>query len=83
MASHKIKKKDTYAFQALEKGEATAEQQVRALNWIMGCTGVYTQSFRPDCPDQTAFAEGKRNIGLQIITLLKLNPGKLKDDENE
>ncbi len=76
------KKRDLYALQALEKGEATPEQQTRALMWIIECAGTYDLSYRPDSPDQTIFAEGKRHVGLQIIKLLKLNPGKLKENTN-
>lgn len=79
----KYDKRDAYALQALEKGEATPDQQILALNWIINCAGTYDQSYRPDSPDQTIFAEGKRNIGLQIIKVLKLNPGKLKENTND
>lgn len=78
----KYSKRELYAMQALEKGEATPDQQKLALNWIVNCAGTYDQSYRPDSPDQTIFAEGKRNVGLQIIKVLKLNPGKLKENTN-
>lgn len=78
----KYVKPDVYALQALAEGKATSDQQKRALQWIVDCAGTYDLSYRPDSPDQTVFAEGKRFVGLQIVKLLKLKPGKIKDDTN-
>lgn len=58
------------ALKALGKGEARADQQVAALNFIIeGLAGTYDLSFRPDDAGgsrETDFAEGRRLVGLQI-----------------
>jgi hypothetical protein len=76
-------KREAYALRAIEKGEATADQQMLALNWIVNCANTYDLSYRPDSTEATAFAEGRRFVGLQIVKILKLNPGKLKENAND
>lgn len=61
---------DCAAFIALAQGSATPEQQKRALDWIIrGAAGTYDLSYRPDSERATAFAEGKRFVGLQVVKL--------------
>ena len=75
---------DTSALQALAEGKASEHQQKRALDWIITkASGAYDMSFRPDNERVTAFAEGKRFVGLSIIHELKINVGKLRRDQNE
>lgn len=66
---------DVAAIQALQRGDAMEHQQQRALNWIIEACGTYDLSFRPgdDGERDTAFAEGKRSVGLQIVKLINLN----------
>lgn len=76
---------DVSAIQALERGEATPDQQKRALNWIIvHAAKTYDQSYRPGTEGQrdTDFAEGKRYVGNEIVKMLKLEPGKLRREEN-
>ena len=57
---------DVAAIQALRGGTATAEQQARALEYIVVTVcRLGDMSFRPgfDGARETAFAEGKRSIG--------------------
>src|SRR3990167_1568258 len=64
---------DIGAIQALAKGEAEPHQQQRALKWLIEtvcCT--YDLSFRPDSERETAFAEGRRFVGLNIVKATKL-----------
>lgn len=69
----------TLAIQALDRGEATPDQQKRALNWIiMEVSGRNDQSYRPD-PYETAFAEGRRFVGNQIYKELQVNLINLKE----
>lgn len=78
----KYEKRDVYAIQALEQGEANAEQQKRALEYIINIIcGTYDLSYRPglDGDRDTAFAEGKRFVGSQIVKLLKINPAMVED----
>lgn len=61
---------DTMAIKALATGTANDGQQKRALAWIINAVcGTYDLSFRPgESGDrETAFAEGKRHVGLQIV----------------
>lgn len=58
------------AIKAVGKGEARPEQQIAALNFIIeAMAGTYDLSFRPDDRGgdrDTAFAEGRRFVGLQL-----------------
>lgn len=71
---------DASALQALERGEATAEQQIRAIKWwVNKCALTYDMSYRPGDPHDTSFAEGRRFCGLQAVKLLKVNIAALKN----
>ena len=65
------------ALQALQRGEAAPHQQKLALDWIINkACGSYDVSFRSDQDGgdrETAFAEGRRFVGLQTIKLLSLS----------
>lgn len=78
-------KADAASLQALQFGRATAEQQKRALDWIVkAAAGAYDMSYRPGAEDgrrDTDFAEGRRFVGLQIVKLLGLNLTALPNDE--
>ena len=75
----KWEKADAAALQALAAGNASKEQQQRALNWIIyDCCGTYDLDYRPD-PREHAAISGKRMIGLNIVTLLKVKLGILSD----
>jgi hypothetical protein len=69
---------DAAAFQALARGNATADQQKRALDWLVkkACR-TYDLSFRPGEAGRrdTDFAEGRRAVGLEIVKLLNLKIG--------
>lgn len=58
------------ALKALGNGEARPEQQVAAVNFLIEeLCRTYDLSFRPEEKGgerETAFAEGKRSVGLQI-----------------
>lgn len=75
---HGYEPADVSAIQALHRGEATPDQQKRALDWIIGAAGTYDLSYRPDSDRDSAFAEGKRFVGLQLVKLLKLNMAAIK-----
>lgn len=68
---------DASAIQALGAGTADAEQQRRALKWIIEKgAATYDISFQPGGPDGarlTEFAEGRRFVGTQIVKLLKVS----------
>ncbi len=72
---------DIAAIQALSLGEAASHQQIRALKWIVEqVAGTYDQSYRPDSERDSAFAEGRRFVGLQLVKATKLNLQKLRKD---
>lgn len=74
---------DMHAVQALRRGDATPDQQKRALAWIIeSAAGTYDLSYRPDSDRDTAFAEGRRFVGLQLVKLLNLRPATAKDSEH-
>ena len=66
-----------YAVQAVANGNASADQQKRAIAWIVGTLcGTYDLAFRPDDHGgsrDTDFALGKAFVGQQIVKLLKLH----------
>lgn len=65
---------DVGAIQALNRGDATPEQQQRALRYIVEtAAGTYDLSYRPDSERDTAFAEGRRFVGLTVVKLTKIN----------
>lgn len=65
---------DASSLQALARGDATPEQQKRALAWVINsAAGTYQTTFHPGEPDASSFAEGRRFVGLQCVKLLALN----------
>jgi hypothetical protein len=71
-------KPDAAAIQALTRGEANADQQQRALRWIVEAAAqTYDRSFVPGSADETAFLEGRRDVGRQIVKLTKIKLGML------
>lgn len=73
---------DAGALQALMRGEAEPHQQKRALDWIINiAAATYQPSYRPNSERDSCFAEGRRYVGLHIVTLLKLNLNVLRRAE--
>lgn len=65
---------DASALQSLGRGDASPDQQRRALRYIIErLAGTYDLSFRPTSDRDTCFAEGRRFVGLQITKLLNLS----------
>lgn len=64
---------DVAALQALQRGEATPEQQKRALEWIVNAAAnTYDLEYRTE-PRDHAFCSGRRFVGLQIVKMLRLS----------
>jgi len=77
---------DAAAIQALQRGDATKDQQQRALKFIVNTlAATYDGSFRPgpDGDRVTAFAEGKRHVGTQIVKLANINLSAFKKGPSE
>lgn len=70
---------DVAAIQALVRGDASPEQQRRAVDYIINdIAGTYDMSYRPDSERDSVFAEGKRFVGLQIVKAIKLNLARIR-----
>lgn len=63
---------DMVAFKALAMGDADEAQQRRVLDWITVATGLKDVSYWPGDTHATAFAEGKRFVGLQVAKMLTM-----------
>jgi hypothetical protein len=72
---------DVSAIQALARGDATKDQQQRALRWIAeGAAAMYDLPYfdGEDGDRDTAFACGKMFVGHQIRKLTLLNIAELQ-----
>jgi hypothetical protein len=71
-------KPDVTALIALANGTATEFQQKRVVDLVVNrLCETYGLSYRPggnEADRDTAFAEGKRFVGLQLVKLLNSNP---------
>jgi len=73
---------DISAIKGVAAGTATEEQQKRAMKWIIeNCCATYEMSYRPTSDRDTAFAEGRRFVGSQIVKLIKLDMSIFKRDK--
>lgn len=72
---------DAAAIQALARGDASPEQQKRALAWITNSAAMtYDETFVAGQGDVSQFLAGRRNVGLQIVKLLKVALNALPKD---
>jgi hypothetical protein len=73
---------DAHAIRAVANGTASEDQQVRAMKFIIhNLCSTYDLAFRPGGSEgdrATAFAEGKRWPGLQLVKLINLNLNSLR-----
>lgn len=78
-------KDDAYAMKALFNGAADPGQQVRAVRWILSmASDMDNMSYRPgpNGDRDTAFAEGRRFVGIQIYKLAHLTSEYLEQRKN-
>lgn len=69
---------DVGAIQALHRGDASPDQQRRALKWIIESAAMtYDEAFVPGQPDVKDFLLGRMNVGKQIVKCLKINLNEL------
>lgn len=76
---------DILSLQKLAAGIANAEEQKRALTWILKACEVNEQPFFPGGEDgrrATDFMLGKQQVGREISKLLKLQLSKLRGGEH-
>lgn len=70
------------AVQALGRGEADADQQKLALDFvILKLANTYGDTFDPDSR-VSAFNDGKRKVGQELVMSLKLNLAKFGGSEH-
>jgi len=78
---------DAAAIQALARGDASPDQQRRALDFIMyEIAGTRDLSFRLGGEDgrrATDFADGKRFVGLQIAKLRTVNLAAIRQAKEQ
>ena len=77
-------KADVAALQAMRRGEATPDQQIRAMDYIVGTVSDRNgMSYRPgpDGVTDTAFAEGRRFVGNQIVKLTNTPLSKINEEK--
>ena len=75
---------DVHAIRALQSGTASVDQQQRALAYIINqLAGTYDLSYRPNSDHDTAFAEGKRFVGLEIVKFLNLDLRRIAQVKQE
>lgn len=71
------------ALQALARGQASEHQQRVAYDWLLReAAGIGAQSFRAGDSHATAFMEGRRFVGAQMVAVTMIDIEKLKDDTN-
>jgi hypothetical protein len=74
---------DVSALQALQRGDASENQQKRALDWIIqNACGTYDFHYHQTDRD-TSFSLGRGFVGQQIVKLLKLSTTSLLQAENK
>lgn len=65
---------DIAAVKAINRGDADPDQQKRAFDWIIKqLCAVQATTFQPDNPHATAFAEGRRYVGLKLALAVQLS----------
>lgn len=74
---------DASAFQALQRGDASDEQQRRALKWLIEkAAGAYEFNFYPS-DRETSFALGRCFVGQQVVKLLRLDLATMRGKASE
>lgn len=81
-APHDWELADAAALQALVRGNASTDQQMRAIKWIIDASGTYDLPYRPDSARDTDFACGKQFVGKQIVKLINLNLAALSGKQS-
>lgn len=70
---------DAMAIKRLALGEADAESQKRALEWIVyGVLGLRDEPYDPDSARNTDYALGRQGAAREIVLYTTLPPDELK-----
>lgn len=74
-------KEDVRAIQAVAQGNASEDEQRRALDWIINsAASTYDEPFRPGSQDAVNYMLGRRSVGLAIVKLIRLKPEIFQND---
>lgn len=80
----KIEFHETAAIQALNRGEATPEQQQAALKCIIEkISGYYDEPFCPDNASVTSYHCGRRSVATLTLKEIAIDLQKLKQRNNK
>lgn len=72
------------AVKALARGDATNDQQRRALDWIIkDAASTYDEPFVPGNPDISDYLCGRRSVGLQIVKLLNIDLARIEQAKRD
>lgn len=64
---------DAYALKSLVAGTASADQQQRAVAWIINrAAATYDMAYRPESARDTDFALGRAFVGQQVVKLINM-----------
>lgn len=66
------------AVKAIFAGQASEPQQRLGLAWIIKASALEDLSYRPGDMQATAFAEGKRRVGLDIKRAIEMTAEKVE-----
>lgn len=72
----KFSKQEAFALRALQAGIANENQQKLALKWIVeaACRTYHPEFIAEDANGRkTAYASGRRGVGLSIVSILNLS----------
>lgn len=73
------------AMKRFAAGTATGEEQKLVFEWLIRCTGVGDEPYRPGGEAgerDTLIAIGKASVGRQMLKLVKVNLSQLKGGEH-
>lgn len=82
LTAYTAKHSEVMALKALASGNASEEQQKRALQAIFRISHIPEDGFDPSGERETAFKAGKRFVGLALHQLI-FSPLVLKENEND
>lgn len=67
------------AMKAMKEGKASGPQQQMVMQALLSVTGYHDMSYRPDNTHDTAFAEGKRFVGSQILKMVNMSNDAIEE----
>ena len=73
---------DSYAIQAVMRGEANELQQKKAIKCLIEeICGTYSMTFDPNSDRETSFNEGRRHVGRVLVGIANISLGTVKKAE--